>query len=92
MFEPWQLGLIDEAGYNGIRPEHIRRVGDELNKLPYDNLDEQDFRSACRRACIDPDNFTSFEGVLSTVADTPYGDPVRDGRGILMKSISESEA
>ena len=61
MFEPWQLGLIDEAGYNGIRPEHIRRVGDELNKLPYDNLDEQDFRSACRRACIDPNNFTQSD-------------------------------
>ena len=61
MFEPWQLGLIDEAGYNGIRPEHIRRVGDKLNKLPYDSLDEQDFRSACRRACIDPDNFTQSD-------------------------------
>lgn len=61
MFEPWQLGLIDEAGYNGIRPEHIRRVGDELNKLPYDSLDVQDFRSACRCACIDPDNFTQSD-------------------------------
>ena len=58
MFEPWQLGLIDEAGYNGIRPEHIRRVGDELNKLPYDDLDEQDFISACHRVCVDPNNFT----------------------------------
>ena len=27
MFEPWQLGLIDEAGYNGIRPEHIETAG-----------------------------------------------------------------
>lgn len=23
MFEPWQLAMIDEAGYNGIREEHI---------------------------------------------------------------------
>ena len=38
MFEPWQLGLIDEAGYNGIRPEHIRRVGDELRRR---NIDYQ---------------------------------------------------
>lgn len=38
MFEPWQLGLIDQVGYNGICPEHIRWVGDELNKLPYDVL------------------------------------------------------
>ena len=44
MFKPWQLGMIDQAGYNGIRPEHIRRVGDELNKLPYDDLDDlQDY-------------------------------------------------
>ena len=55
MFEPWQLGLIDEAGYNGIRPEHIRRVGDELNKLPYDNLEvaaglsESVLRVSCQR-------------------------------------------
>ena len=61
MFEPWQLGLIDQAGYNGIRAEHIRRVGDELNKLPYDNLDEQDFRSACRWVCINPDNFSQSD-------------------------------
>ena len=58
MFESWQLGLIDQAGYNGIRAEHIRRVGDELNKRPYDDLDEQNFRGACRRVSINPDNFT----------------------------------
>ena len=57
MFEPWQLGLIDQAGYNGIRPEHIRWVGDELNKLPYDELDEQDFRSVC----INPDDFSQSD-------------------------------
>lgn len=30
MFEPWQLGLIDEAGYNGIRDEHIEKVAESL--------------------------------------------------------------
>lgn len=23
MFEPWQLAAMDDAGYNGIRDEHI---------------------------------------------------------------------
>ncbi len=35
-FEGWQLAMIDEAGFNGIRPEHIHRVGDEINKLLQD--------------------------------------------------------
>jgi len=61
MFEPWQLGMIDQAGYNGIRAEHIRKVGDELNKLPYDDLDENDFRSACLRAGVNPNNFTQSD-------------------------------
>lgn len=26
MYEPWELGVIDEAGYNGITDEHIERV------------------------------------------------------------------
>ena len=30
MFEPWQLGVLDEAGYNGIRDEHIERVAESL--------------------------------------------------------------
>ena len=57
-FEAWQLAMIDEAGYNGIREEHIRRVGDEINKLPQDEIDNADFEAACRRAGVDPDNFT----------------------------------
>ena len=61
MFEPWQLGLIDQAGYNGIRPEHICRVGDELNNLPYDDLDERDFRNACLRAGVNPKNFSQSD-------------------------------
>jgi len=61
MFKPWQLGMIDQAGYNGIRPEHIRRVGDELNKLPYDDLDEKNFRNAFLRAGVNPKNFTQSD-------------------------------
>ena len=29
-FEAWQLGLIDSAGYNGIREEHIEAVAKEI--------------------------------------------------------------
>lgn len=57
-FEPWQLALIDEAGYNGIHREHLERVAREIEKLPQDVIGTDEFRSACRRACVDPDNFT----------------------------------
>ena len=30
MFEPWELGMIDEAGYNGIREEHLEKVAASL--------------------------------------------------------------
>ena len=60
-FEPWQLSLIDEAGYNGIRREHLERVAREIEKLPQDVIGTEDFRSACRRACVDPDNFTQSD-------------------------------
>lgn len=56
-FEAWQLALIDSAGYNGIRGEHIEAVARELEKLPQDVIDTGDFRSACYRAGVDPDNF-----------------------------------
>ena len=39
----------------------IQRVNNERKKLPYDDLDEKDFRSACRRACINPDNFSQSD-------------------------------
>ncbi len=60
-FEAWQLGLIDAAGYNGIRGEHIEAVARELEKLPQDRIDTGDFRSACYRAGVDPDNFTGSD-------------------------------
>lgn len=60
-FEAWQLGLFDAAGYNGIRGEHIEAVARELEKLPQDRIDTGDFRSACYRAGVDPDNFTGSD-------------------------------
>ena len=32
MFEPWMLAAIDDAGYNGIRDEHLDRVANEIYK------------------------------------------------------------
>ena len=60
-FEAWQLGLIDAAGYNGIRGEHIEAVAEKLEKLPQDVIGTGDFRSACYRAGIDPDNITGSD-------------------------------
>lgn len=51
------LGAIDEAGYNGIRDEHLERVAQEIEKLPQDVIDTDAFRGACWRAGVDPDNF-----------------------------------
>ena len=33
MFEPWQLAMIDEAGYNGIRQEHIESTVGEIFRI-----------------------------------------------------------
>ena len=56
-FEAWQLGLIDSAGYNGIREEHIEAVAKEIEKLPQTNIDNSAFQSACYRAGVNPKNF-----------------------------------
>ncbi len=66
-FEAWQLGLIDSAGYNGIREEHIEAVAKEIEKLPQTNIDNSAFRGACYRAGIDSDNFTLMD--LDTLQD-----------------------
>ena len=61
MFEPWQLGMIDEAGYNGIRDEHIDRVADSLLSTGLAEIDRSTFNSHCRRCGIDPDNFSQAD-------------------------------
>ena len=40
MFKPWQLALIDEAGYNGIREEHIQRVAESLLSTELSEIDQ----------------------------------------------------
>ena len=46
MFEPWQLAAMDDAGYNGIRDEHI---------------DRSTFDYHCHKCGVDPDNFTQAD-------------------------------
>lgn len=58
MLEPWQLAMIDDAGYNGIRDEHINRVAKSLLATGLTKIDRDTFEYHCRKCGIDSDNFT----------------------------------
>ena len=58
MFKPWQLGMIDEAGYNGIRDEHIEKVAASLLSAGLTEIDRATFESHCFKCGINPKNFT----------------------------------
>ena len=60
-FEPWMLAAIDEAGYNGIRQEHIESVGQELLRTGLTQISRQDFEAACCRRGIASENFTQAD-------------------------------
>ena len=60
-YEPWMLAAIDHAGYNGISDEHIAAVAYEIRLSGITEVSRRDFESACRRCCIDPDNFTQHD-------------------------------
>lgn len=53
MFDAWILAAIDDAGYNGIRDEHLDRVADEIYKTGLSEIDRDTFERACRRAGVD---------------------------------------
>ena len=61
MFEPWMLGAIDEAGYNGIREEHRSAVAREILNSGLTEVSRSDFDHACRRCGIDSNNFTQCD-------------------------------
>lgn len=61
LFEPWMLAAMDEAGYNGIRNEHIDAVAAELLSTGRTDISRADFETACERCGIDPDNFTQAD-------------------------------
>ena len=57
MFEPWQLGMIDEAGYNGINDRHIDKVAESLLSTGKTEIDRSTFELHCRINGISPSNF-----------------------------------
>ncbi len=61
MFEPWELAMIDEAGYNGIRDEHIERVAESLLSTGLSEIDRSTFELHCRKCGINPNNFTQSD-------------------------------
>ena len=48
-FQPWMLAAIDQAGYNGIRQEHINAVAEEILNTGLTEVSYQTFDAACRR-------------------------------------------
>jgi len=61
MFEPWQLAAIDEAGYNGIREDHIEKVANSLLTTGLTEIDRSTFESHCYRCGINPNNFAQSD-------------------------------
>lgn len=57
MFTPWQLGMIDEAGYNGIREEQIERVAAAISATGLTQIDRDTFERCCWQCGVDPGNF-----------------------------------
>lgn len=57
MFEPWMIAAIDDAGYNGIRDEHLDRIADEIYKTGLTEIDRETFNCACRHAGVDSNLF-----------------------------------
>lgn len=51
-YEPWMLAAIDQAGYNGIRNEHISVVAAELLCTDLTEIDRSAFEVACRRCGV----------------------------------------
>ena len=60
-FEGWQLGLIDNAGYNGIRDEHIEIVAKAIIDSGVTEVDDSLFEKICLSCCIDANNFTAYD-------------------------------
>lgn len=58
MFEPWQLGMIDEAGYNGIRDEHIEKITETLRSEKLIDISRTTFETHCHKCGISPSSFT----------------------------------
>lgn len=60
-YESWMLAAIDQAGYNGLRSEHIEAVAEELRRTGMTEIYRDTFEAACYRCGIEPDNFTQSD-------------------------------
>ncbi len=60
-FNPYMLGRIDEAGYNGIRQEHIDAVARTLKAAGLTEIDWHSFSRACHQNGIDPHCFSQAD-------------------------------
>lgn len=60
-YEPWMLEAIDQAGYNGIRYEHISAVAAELRHIGLTEIDRNTLETACRRCGVNLGNFTQAD-------------------------------
>ena len=60
-FEGWELGLIDSAGYNGIRDEHIEMVANAIKQSGITEIDNSSFEKICCSCCINSENFTAYD-------------------------------
>ena len=61
MYKAWQLAMIDEYGYNGIRDEHIERVAEYLLSSGLVVFDKAGFEYHCRKCNINADSFTESD-------------------------------
>jgi len=61
MFEPWQLVMIDETGYNGIRDEHIEKVASSLLSTGLMDIDRATFEQHCLKCGVNPNNFSQSD-------------------------------
>ena len=53
--------MIDDAGYNGIRCEHIDRVAESLLATSFTEVDHYTFDYHCHKCRIDPNNFAQSD-------------------------------
>lgn len=61
MFASWRLLMVDQAGYNGIRDQHIEEVAQEILSMGISNVSRDNFELACSRCGVDPENFTQAD-------------------------------
>ena len=57
MNEIWALGLIDEAGYNGIKDKHIDKMARVVLDYNIDITNREELIYCCKKCGLAPKNF-----------------------------------